>query len=103
MKHFHRISLLPDHVLAEADAFFPTIGMRQTASAARTRSFEGVVGTPEETVTLTLSVRMEGGHYTFVEAHSSAQGESRLDRNVKKYFVRLHRKVDSHHGLDAAY
>lgn len=103
MKHFHRTTLLPDDVLTDADAFFPTIGMKPTASAARSRTFEGVVGTPEEIVTLTLSVRMEGGHYTFVEAHTSAQGESRLDRNVKKYFVRLHRKVDSHHALDAAY
>ena len=42
-----------------------------------------MVGTPEEPVQLSLTVRMEGGHYTFVEAHTSAQGESRLDRNVK--------------------
>jgi ketosteroid isomerase-like protein len=94
---------MPDACLTEADAFFPTIGMKQVAAAARSRTFEGVVGEPEEPVTLTLTVRMEGGHYTFVEAHTTAQGESRLDRNVKKYFVRLHRQADAHHALSAAY
>jgi hypothetical protein len=103
MKHFHRTSVMPDAALAEADAFFPTIGMRQTAATARGRTFEGVVGTPEEPVTLTLTVKMEGGHYTFVEAHTTAQGESRLDRNVKKYFVRLHKQADPGHALSAAY
>ena len=103
MKHFHRTHLNPDVVLREADAFFPSIGMKSTASGARSRSWEGVVGTPEEPVTLTLTVRMEGGHYTFVEAHTSAQGESRLDRNVKRFFVQLHRLVDSRHALAAAY
>ena len=103
MKHFHRTSVLPDAVLAEADAFFPTIGLRQTHAAARSRSFEGVVGAPEEPQTLTLSVKMEGGHYTFVEAHSTAQGESRLDRNVKKFFVRLHQQTDDRHASSAAY
>ncbi|MFI5311119.1 MAG: hypothetical protein ACHQQ3_07810 [Gemmatimonadales bacterium] len=103
MKHFHRTHVAPEAVLAEADAFFPTIGLKQLAAGARTRSYEGVVGTPDEPVTLALSVRMEGGHYTFVEAATSATGESRLDRNVKRFFVRLHRKVDARHALDAAY
>ena len=103
MKHFHRTQAHPDAVLAEADEFFPRIGMKQTASGARTRTFEGIVGTPDEVVTLTLGVRMEGGHYTFVEAMTSAQGESRLDRNVKKFFVRVHRTMDARHALDAAY
>ena len=103
MKHFHRTHVLPDVVLSEADAFFPTIGMKPSATAVRSRTFAGVVGTPEEPVTLTLTVKMEGGHYTFVEAHSSAQGESRLDRNVKKFFVQLHRLADARHGLAAAY
>ena len=103
MKHFHRTHVLPDAVLHDADTFFPTIGMKPSASAARSRTFAGVVGTPEEPVTLTLTVKMEGGHYTFVEAQTSAQGESRLDRNVKKFFVRLHRMIDARHGLTAAY
>jgi len=103
MKHFHRTSVMPDVVMAEADAFFPTIGLKGTAAGARSRSYEGVVGTPEEVVSLKLNVKMEGGHYTFVEAQTSAQGESRLDRNVKKFFVRLHRLADARHAIGAAY
>ena len=103
MNHFHRTHLDPDAVLREADAFFPTIGMKPTVTASRSRTWQGVVGTPEEPVSLTLTVKMEGGHYTFVEAHSSAQGESRLDRNVKRFFVRLHRLHDPRHALAAAY
>jgi hypothetical protein len=30
-------------------------------------------------------------------------GESRIDRNVKRFFVTLHRKVDPAHALEAAY
>jgi hypothetical protein len=103
MKHFHRCHSNPDVVLAEADAFFPTINLRQTAAGARSRTFEGVVGEPDIAAKLTLTVKMEGGHYTFVEAHSDAQGESRLDRNIKKFFVRLHRLDDARHAATAAH
>ena len=97
MKHFFRCGLHPDDVLARADRFFPTIGLAPTASAARSRRFAGDLGE------LTLTVKMEGGHATFVEAHTDQMGESRLDRNVKKYFVQLHKVADPAHALDAAY
>jgi hypothetical protein len=103
MKNFIRTSVLPDAVLAEADAFFPTIGMKQTAAGARTRRYEGSVGEPGDHVTLDLSVKMEGGHYTFVEAQTSAMGESRLDRGVKNYFTRLHKLSDPRYALSASY
>jgi len=103
MKHFHRTSIGPEVVLREADAFFSALGLKQTASGHRTRAWEGTVGTPEEPATLAVTVRMEGGHYTFVEAHTSTMGESRLDRNVKKFFVQLHRLADSRHVPAAAY
>jgi hypothetical protein len=103
MKNFHRTSVLPDAVLAEADTFFPTIGMKQTASTARTRRYEGSVGEPGDHVTLDLTVKMEGGHYTFVEAQTSAMGESRLDRGVKNYFTRLHKMAEPRHALSASY
>jgi hypothetical protein len=61
------------------------------------------VGEPGEQVTLDLSVTMEGGHCTFVEAQSSAQGESRLDRGVKNYFTRLHKMADPSYALSASY
>lgn len=97
MRHFFRCGTHPDAVLARADAFFPTIGLSRTSAAERMRTYRGDLGT------LTLTVRMEGGHYTFVEAHTDQMGESRLDRNVKRYFVQLHKAADPAHALDAAY
>ncbi len=103
MRHFHRTTLHPDAALETADSFFPTIGLRQTAATGRARTFRGIVGTPEQPATLELTVRMEGGHYTFVEANTDQMGESRLDRNVKKYFVLLHQQVHSTHSFAPAY
>jgi hypothetical protein len=73
------------------------VGLATTATGERTRSFAGALGA------LALSVRMEGGHYTFVEAHTDQIGESRLDKNVKKFFVQLHRRVDTRHAMEAGY
>ena len=50
-----------------------------------------------------LSVRPEGGHYTFVEVETDQIGESRLDRNVKRFFVELHRREEPGHAMAAAY
>ena len=103
MKHFYRTTVHPDAVLDEADAFFPTIGLKLTHTTDRSRTFQGVVGTPEVSATLLLSVRMEGGHYTFVEGATDQMGESRIDRNVKKFFVQLHRMADARHELTSAF
>ena len=97
MRHFHRCSLPPADVLAQADAFFPTLGLRATASAERSRDFTGSLGT------LRLEARPEGGHYTMVEAHTDQIGESRMDKNVKKFFVRLHKRADPAHALDSGF
>lgn len=103
MRHFHRTQLHPDLVLSTADAFFPSIGMMPAAESHRSRTYRGSVGTPEQPSELVISVRMEGGHYTFVEAHTDQMGESRLDRNVKKFFVQLHAQVDPQHTFAPAY
>lgn len=97
MRHFYRSHLSPHDVLARADSFFPTIGLAPLATAARSRTFSGPLGV------MKLSVKAEGGHYTFVEAQSDQMGESRLDRNVKRFFVTLHRAEDPRHELEAAY
>jgi hypothetical protein len=97
MRHFYRSHLAPADVLAAADEFFPALGLTQNTTAPRTRSFSGLLGG------LTLSVKMEGGHYTFVQADTDQMGESRLDRNVKKFFVRLHRTEDPSHQIAASY
>ena len=71
--------------------------MTIVSTTARTRQLTGPLGT------LKLSVRAEGGHYTFVEVVTDQMGESRLDRNVKKFFVQIHRAEDPSHTLEAAY
>jgi hypothetical protein len=97
MKHFFRTQLTPSDVLRIADAFFPTLPLERTAHTARSRTFSGLLGT------LVLTAKKEGGHYTFVEVHTDQTGESRLDRNAKRFFVELHRTSDPSHKLEAAY
>ena len=84
-------------VLALADEFFPGIGLTQHTTAPKSRTYTGALGT------LRLSVRAEGGHYTFVQVDTDQMGESRLDRNVKKFFVSLHRTEDPSHVLSSNY
>ncbi len=97
MRHFFRTQLTPSDVLRVADAFFPTLPLERSAHTARSRTFSGLLGT------LQMSVKKEGGHYTFVEIHTDQMGESRLDRNAKRFFVELHRKSHPEHKLEAAY
>ena len=84
-------------VLRIADEFFPEIGMERAGHTAWSRMFAGDLGK------LQLSVRKEGGHYTFVEIATDQMGESRLDRNAKKFFVGLHKAGDPRHRIEAAY
>ena len=97
MRHFFRTHLTPAAVMQAADSFFPTLQLAPSATQSRLRTFGGTLGT------LTLSAKPEGGHYTFVEVETDQMGESRLDRNVKRFFVTLHRKGDPAHKLEAAY
>lgn len=97
MQHFHRTHLSSEDVLALADEYFPTLGLTAEPRGARSRTFEGELGT------VTVRARPEGGHYTFIEAVTDQAGESRLDRNVKRFFVRVHRTADPAHTLAAAY
>jgi len=97
MRHFYRTQLASADVLAQADQFFPSIGLAQTTIAPRTRTFSGPLGA------LKLAVRAEGGHYTFVQVETDQMGESRMDRNVKRFFVGLHRADDPSHALGANY
>lgn len=103
MRHFFRTHLTPADVMTAADTFFAALGLTPLATTPRSRTLQGVVGTPEVPARLRLTVRPEGGHYTFVEVHTDQMGESRLDRNVKKFFVQLKRQDDPRHLLEAAY
>jgi hypothetical protein len=97
MRHFYRTHIAPAEVLAEADAFFVGLGLSAVATPPRGRTFSGPLGS------LRLSVQPEGGHYTLVEVETDQVGESRLDRNVKRFFVQVHRAAEPTHKLSAAY
>jgi hypothetical protein len=97
MRHFHRCHISPARVLEAADAFFPSIGVMQHMTAPRSRTFTGPLGT------MRISARPEGGHYTFIEVETDQMGESRLDRNVKRFFTQVHRAQDPTHQLEASY
>ena len=97
MRHYYRSHAPPADVIVAADAFFPKLGFTAAATTARTRSFTGPLGA------MKLSVKPEGGHYTFVEVVTDQVGESRLDKNVKRFFVHLHRAEDPSHTLHANY
>jgi hypothetical protein len=97
MRHFYRSHLPIADVLAAADTFFPSIALAQNTTAPKTRTYSGSLGA------LKLSVKAEGGHYTFVEVNTDQMGESRLDRNVKRFFVELHRTEDPSHVLSPNY
>ena len=97
MRHFYRSHTTPADALVAADAFFTELGLSLVTTTARTRVFSGPLGS------MKLSARAEGGHYTFVEVNTDQMGESRLDRNVKRFFVLVHREADPAHKLAAAY
>ena len=97
MRHFYRSHTPPADVLTAADKFFPALGFTAVTTGARARTFTGALGT------MKISARPEGGHYTFVEVNTDQMGESRMDRNVKKFFVALHRAEDPAHVLEASY
>ena len=103
MRHYYRSQLTPAEVMEAADVFFAELGLRVAASEMRTRTYQGVVGTPEVVANARLTVKPEGGHYTYVEFETDQMGESRLDRNVKRFFVELHRRLEPTHRLEAAY
>lgn len=97
MRHYHRTHVTSALVLAAADDYFPTLSLTRQSSSSHSRTYAGELGT------LKLSAKPEGGHYTFIEAETDQVGESRLDRNVKRFFVRIHRQAEPSHKLAAAY
>ena len=103
MRHFYRTSLTPAEAIRAADEFFASLRLETVTSLPRSRTYRGVVGTPEVVSTVQVTAKPEGGHYTFVEVATDQMGESRIDRNVKRFFVTLHRKVEPTHALEAAY
>lgn len=97
MRHFYRSQLASEDVLTAADDFFARLALERTVNSNRARAYVGNLGNVK------LKVEKEGGHYTLVEVATDQMGESRLDRNVKRFFVELRRIADPRHRLRAAY
>lgn len=93
MRHFYRTHVPPAEVLSAADAFFADLGLATAETTDRGRVFNGPLGT------MNLTARPEGGHYTLVEAYTDQIDQSRLDRNVKAFFVEVHRRADPTHTI----
>jgi hypothetical protein len=93
MRHFHRTSVAPADVLADGRRLLPALGMRAATARARAH-FRAARRRCARRA-------QEGGHYTFIEVHTDQIGESRLDKNVKKFFVQVHRRVDRRHAMEA--
>lgn len=96
MKYFHRTSLAPDDVVAEAPRFFGG-RLAPTVEERRRRRFSGPLGE------LTLTVRAEGGHYTLVTVETNQPGESELDRLAKRFLGTIHARAEPGHALRGAY
>jgi len=96
MRYFHRTSLPVDDVLTAAEAFFGG-QMRPTASQGRRRVFAYAGGT------VSVDVRPEGGHYTYVTIATDQPGESEVDKLAKRFLGTVHAKADPRHALRGAY
>ena len=96
MRYFHRTSVSPDDVLAEADRYFgdrlQTLDQHQ-----RSRTYQGTIGT------VTLSVEAEGGHYTLITLGTDQVGESEVDKFGKRFLTTVHTLVDRSHAARGAY
>ncbi len=71
MRYFHRTTLSPDEVLAQAKAFFGT-RLAPADEAPRRRTYAGALGK------VTITARPEGGHYTLAEVHSQVEPSHEL-------------------------
>jgi hypothetical protein len=96
VKYFHRTTLSPDEVLAQAKAFFGA-RLAPADEGARRRTYAGALGK------VTIAARAEGGHYTLVEVSTDQLGESELDRLAKRFLAEVHKQVEPGHELRGAY
>lgn len=96
MRYFHRTSLAPADVLADAKSYF---GARLAPSeeSPRRLAFRGALGK------VTISARAEGGHYTFIDVQTDQVGESELDKVAKRFLAEVHRRVEPAHEVRGAY
>ena len=96
MRFYHRTSLPPDDVLAEADRYFESIGTLAD-SGERSRTFAGELGR------ISLAVRPEGGHYTRITVETDQTHEGEAEKLAKAFFTSVHMKVHPAHVARGAH
>ena len=96
MKYFHRTSVSPDAVIAQAASF---LGSRLTPAgeAPRRRAFSGSLGS------VTVTAAPEGGHFTLVTVVTDQPGESELDKLAKHFLGTVHVLAEPGHQLRGDY
>jgi len=90
MRFFHRTSLSPDEVLAQAERHFASLGTA-AEKGERTRTYTGAVGR------ISLEVHREGGHYTRVTVETGQPCQGEADRLAKGFLTAVHQKVHPSH------
>lgn len=96
MQYFHRTSLSPDEVMAEADRFFEQ-HLPSVTTEARVRKFKGAIGE------ISMKVEAEGGHYTLITIRTDRVGESEADKLSKRFLSVVHSRVRPDYELRGAY
>ncbi|MDH4044155.1 MAG: hypothetical protein OEW06_06835 [Gemmatimonadota bacterium] len=96
MRYFHRTPVPIDDVLAAADTFFGE-RMQTVTSKGRHRTYRHTAGT------VTVDLRVEGGHYTHVTVATDQVGESEVDKLAKRFLGTVHTKAHAAHELRGAY
>ena len=75
----------------------PGRALDRFSESPRRRAYQGTLGR------ITISVRPEGGHYTYVEVATDQVGESELDKLAKRFLAEVHRLVEPTHVMRGAY
>jgi DNA-binding transcriptional ArsR family regulator len=96
VKYFHRTSVSPDAVMAQAVAFFSG-RLTPAEEQSRRRRYSGILGD------LSVTVQAEGGHYTLVTVETNQPGESELDRLAKRFLGVVHQTAEPDHVLRGTY
>lgn len=96
MKYFHRTSVAPNDVVAQAGRYFGA-RMSPSAEGPRRLTFSSAIGQ------VTVSVVAEGGHYTLITLETNQPGESELDKFGKRFLGVVHTMADDRHALRGGY
>lgn len=96
MRYFHRTTVSPGEILAEADRYFGRT-LEAAAKSDRAREYRGTIGT------IRIAVKAEGGHYVHITADTDQMGESEADKTAKRFLSLVHKLAEPTHEVRGAY